>query len=108
MKIWLDDERPAPEGFIHHRSSEEMIRFLRKVAHYDTVLGVDSNFEEFSLDHDLGGDDTGMRVIAYLTDTATWPKMLTIHTMNPVARDNMIRAVNAEAPEWVDIYVIYR
>lgn len=108
MKLWLDDKRPAPEGFIHHRTSEEMIRFMRKVAHFDTVLGIPSTFDEISLDHDLGGDDTGMRVLQHMIDTKTWPKVLTIHTDNPPARENLLRAANAEAPDWVDIYFIYR
>lgn len=108
MKLWLDDERPAPEGFLRFYSSAEMIRFLERVRHYDVVLGVQSNFEEFSLDHDLGGDDTAKPVLAWMTRNSVWPRVVTVHTSNPPARDEMLRAINADAPPEVDIYVIYR
>lgn len=108
MRIWLDDEREAPEGFLRFYSSDKLIQHLRQVTRYDGILGVRSNLEEISLDHDLGGDDTGMKVLQYLVESNTWPKVLTIHTANPPARENMLRAANAEAPSWVDIYVIHR
>jgi hypothetical protein len=64
-------------------------------------------YDEVSLDHDLGGDDTGMKVLEWIIETGFWPKVLTIHTANPPARDQMLRAANAEAPEGVDIFIRY-
>lgn len=43
MKVWLDDERAAPEGCVHVRSPEEAIELLR-------------GGHVLSLDHDLGLD----------------------------------------------------
>jgi hypothetical protein len=45
VKVWLDDQRAAPEGWVHVRTPEEAIRLLRR-----------GEVEELSLDHDLGLD----------------------------------------------------
>src|SRR5512132_2943655 len=45
MKVWLDDERSAPAGWVRVRTPEETIELLRSGA-----------VEELSLDHDLGLD----------------------------------------------------
>jgi hypothetical protein len=45
VKVWLDDEREAPEGWVHVRTPEEAIELLRA-----------GEVEELSLDHDLGLD----------------------------------------------------
>ena len=59
MKVWLDDVREAPEGWIHIRTPEEAIDLLRSGA-----------VEEISLDHDLGifteeGEATGYDVLLW-------------------------------------------
>lgn len=64
------------------------------------------SIEEVSLDHDLGGEDNGMRVLDWMIHENVWPKTLTIHTSNPPARKRMLAAANAEAPDWVQIFVI--
>lgn len=42
MRLWVDDIRPAPEGWVRARSVTEAIRLLATQA-----------FEEVSLDHDI-------------------------------------------------------
>ena len=42
MRVWLDDQRAAPEGWVHVRTPEEAIELLRG-----------GEVEELSLDHDL-------------------------------------------------------
>lgn len=99
MKLWVDDERVAPDGFTWAVTSAVAISDLILAAATGEV------FEEISLDHDLGGEDTGMKVLNYMIEHSIWPKVLTIHTANPPAREQMLRAANAEAPDWVEIYV---
>lgn len=101
MKLWVDDERPAPDGFVRAETSNNAILFL--------AVSANSGFywDEVSLDHDLGGDDTGMKVLDWMIEYKVWPTELTIHTSNPPARKQMLAAANAEAPEWVKISVIY-
>lgn len=99
MRLWVDDERPAPLGFTHWaKTSQEAIAALR-------LMNLTVQVDEVSLDHDLGGDDTGMKVLQHFIDYDNWPDTLTIHTANPPARKRMLAAANAEAPSWVEIYV---
>jgi ABC-type uncharacterized transport system fused permease/ATPase subunit len=60
MKVWLDDLREAPQGWVHVRSPEEAIALLRS-----------GKVEELSLDHDLGlVDQNGREITGY--DVLTW------------------------------------
>lgn len=100
MKLWVDDERPAPDNsWAVARTSHEAISML-------TFMNLTVRVEEVSVDHDLGGDDTGFKVLDHFIRYANWPDVLTIHTSNPPARKRMLAAANAEAPSWVEIYVI--
>lgn len=100
MKLWVDDERPAPdETWVVATFSDEALGLLR------LNLAAKGTLEEVSLDYDLGGDDTGMKVLNWMIESNRWPKSLTIHTANPPGRQNMLRAAGVEAPDWVDIYV---
>lgn len=98
-KLWVDDERPAPDKFFWAKTSAVAVEFLKLMV----TMGVP--MEEVSLDHDLGGDDTGMKVLNWMIENNVWPAVLTIHTANTPARENMLRAANAEAPKSVDIYI---
>ena len=57
MKIWLDDIRKAPEGWLHFYWPEDIYPLLDK-----------NMVTEISLDHDLGDDKrgTGYDIINYL------------------------------------------
>ena len=53
MKVFLDDERKAPEGWVRVRWPEEAIELLQN-----------GQVEEISLDHDLGDDGHAQRYLA--------------------------------------------
>lgn len=82
MKIWLDDLREAPEGYVHIKSVNEAKDFIMQ----------HSDIELLDLDHDLGdfakdGGDA-IELLKWLIETGrTCPVKL--HTMNPVGRQNM-------------------
>lgn len=84
MKIFLDDERKPPDGWVLVRWPEEMITLLQK-----------GNVTEISLDHDLGNDDrgTGYDVILWIEEavatTGFIPPRIHIHTANASARQKM-------------------
>jgi len=104
LKLWVDDERPAPDdSWVHAKTSESAISHLYMAG----VPAIMDDIEEISLDHDLGGDDTGFKVLDWMISWDCWPKELTIHTSNRAARERMLAAANAEAPEWVNISIIY-
>lgn len=114
MKLWVDDLRAMPWDsnvlwHIHAKTSSEAIDWMKSWSCNNADRGrpVGANIEEVSLDHDLGGDDTGFKVLDWMIDHQVWPQVLTIHTSNRPARERMLAAANAEAPEWVNIFVIY-
>jgi hypothetical protein len=100
LRLWVDDERDAPDGFQRAWTSDEAI--LHLLAHAASPIA------EVSLDHDLGGDDTGMKVLDWMITNDVWPAELTIHTANPPARKRMLQAANAEAPAATSISWIIR
>ena len=90
MKIWLDDVRVAPDGYVHCRSVNEAIYVIEKYEQQEKIELVDC-------DHDLGdfainGGD-GIKLLDWLLERGTlYPVKL--HTMNPVGRDNMQRMLD--------------
>lgn len=90
IKVYLDDEREAPEGWIRVYWPEEAIELLKT-----------GNVEELSLDHDLGDDDrgTGYDVILWIEEQVVLhnfnPPKIRIHTANLSARLKMENGVKA-------------
>ena len=94
MRVWLDDERPAPDGWVHVRTPEEAIELLRG-----------GGVEELSLDHDLGLDvgpreRTGYDVLLWLEEEiaagrARPPAVLAVHSGNVGAVKRMEQAIES-------------
>lgn len=90
-RIVIDDERtfdmPISET-LYCRSSNEGI--------HDLILA--DAVDELWLDHDLGGDDTGMKVVDFLCEKAFHGTpiqigMIFVHSQNPVGSDAMVRSL---------------
>jgi len=87
MKMFIDDERfPVYETFVICRSSDEAIKFMEQ-------NGIP---EEISFDHDLGGDDTSIKVInwmenALLDGKVEFPEnfQYSVHSQNPIGAANI-------------------
>jgi hypothetical protein len=80
VRLFVDDLRdPAllgMKGWIVARTSSEAIAILSQ-----------GNVTECSLDHDLGGDDTGYRVVCWMEKNNIWPPNGTCcHSANPVGK----------------------
>jgi hypothetical protein len=113
VRIYLDDVRKAPDGWQRVKTADACIAALK-------CGGVD----ELSLDHDLadehypeasagmyGGngapqydsyrEKTGFAVVEWMIENDVWPSLIILHTMNPVGRDNMRRAIERHAPKGV-------
>lgn len=84
VKVYLDDERIAPDGWHQVRWPDEAIELLK--------TGV---VTELSLDHDLGDDEkgTGYDVILWLEEQVITngfrPPVLSVHSANASARVKM-------------------
>lgn len=90
MKIYLDDERQPPEGWLLVRWPDEVIEHLKS-----------GQVTHISLDHDLGDDarGTGYDVILWLEEAVVKqgfiPPAIQIHTANVSARAKMTAGAHA-------------
>jgi len=90
VKVYLDDERKAPEGWQQARWPNEAIRLLETGA-----------VKEISLDHDLGDDDrgTGYDVILWIEEAVISrgfkPPKIRVHSANSSARQKMEQGIES-------------
>ena len=92
MKVFLDDERVTPEGWVRTYWPDEVIALLKS-----------GEVSEVSLDHDLGDDErgTGYDVILWIEEAVVTrgfvPPKMSVHSANSSARQKMemgIQAIN--------------
>lgn len=101
MKLWVDDVRPAPEGYIWLKSTSETITFI--VNHEEDLDG-NLLIEFIDIDHDSGvyyrhGGDY-INILNWLEETGrNYP--IRIHSMNPVGVENMRRIIRRNG--WKEI-----
>jgi hypothetical protein len=91
MKLWVDDLRPAPDGWAWARTSQEAITIIKDWW---------NEVEIISLDHDLGGNDTGYKVLIFIEYAVAiegypFTPEIRIHTSNPAGREKMEAAVTS-------------
>ncbi len=96
MKIWVDDLRPVPQGYIGTKSVNETIELIEKLEDAGETI------ELLDLDHDLGdyasqGGDA-IKLLDYLAERGTF-YLVAIHTANPVGKANMERVINRYWPK---------
>ena len=84
MKLYLDDAREAPEGWVRVRWPGEAIELLKT-----------GHVTDLSLDHDLGDDErgTGYDVVLWIEEAVATgsfvPPRIVVHSANPPARAKM-------------------
>jgi hypothetical protein len=90
MRVFLDDERPCPDGWVRVHWPEEAISLLET-----------GQVDELSLDHDLGDDErgTGYDVVLWVEEAVALrgfrpPKMF-VHSANSSARQKMEAGIAA-------------
>ena len=86
MKLFVDDQAEpiAAKDIIIAKSSVEAILDL-----------IEGGITRISLDHDLGGEDTGMKVIEWLEEHMEyWPRDgIKVHSMNGPGRQRLELAI---------------
>ena len=95
MKLWIDDVRPAPEGYVWCKSVNEAIKaIIDTEEHAKIPRMIDCNFSItlIDIDHDAGdyAKDGGdyIRFLDWLEETGrNYP--IHIHSMNVVGVQNM-------------------
>lgn len=112
MRLWVDDVRPAPEGYIrcyNVNDAKECIA-LRELAngikwtYSDGTTEIIRPFELIDLDHDAGeyADRGGdyIKLLDWLEETGrNYP--IHIHSMNPVGVQNMRAIIRKNG--WIEI-----
>lgn len=89
MRIYLDDERKTPKGWVRAFWPQEVIQLLKT-----------KNVTEISLDHDLGNDErgTGYHVILWIEEAVFnngfIPPDIKVHSANSSARIKMEAGIN--------------
>jgi len=93
MLLYLDDVRPAPEGWTLARTAEEAISLIRG----GSVVMI-------SFDHDLGTELTGYSVSKVIEEGAfrgtIAPMTWGVHSANSVGRADIVRAMNSAERFW--------
>ncbi len=90
MRVYLDDEREAPEGWHQVRWPDEAIALLKQ-----------GGVTEISLDHDLGDDErgTGYDVVLWIEEAVATqgfrPPNMSVHSANTSARTKMEAGIAA-------------
>jgi len=90
MRVFLDDERSTPEGWVRAFWPDEVIDLLES-----------GEVTHLSLDHDLGDDErgTGYDVVLWIEDAVALrgfaPPILTVHSANSSARLKMLAGIGA-------------
>ena len=98
MRLWIDDTRPAPEGYARAYSVRQAIAFILGNEDYGTP------YELIDLDHDAGdyaqyGGDY-IKLLDWLEETGrNYP--IRIHSMNPVGVENMRRIIQRNG--WTEV-----
>lgn len=92
MKLWIDDVRPAPDGYIWAKSVNDAKKNIIAVEVYHKkdpveLIDIDHDAGDFACD---GGDY--IKFLDWLEDTSrNYP--IRIHSQNPVGVENMRRII---------------
>jgi hypothetical protein len=90
MRVFLDDERVTPEGWVRVYWPADAIRLLES-----------GQVVELSLDHDLGDDErgTGYDVVLWIEEAVATrgfkPPKISVHSANSSARDKMLAGIRS-------------
>ena len=130
MKLWIDDVRPAPDGYVWCKSVNETITSIKLIdemlldlngqldRHYsyhpvrqesrirEIQLAINNTeIELIDIDHDAGdfahlGGDY-IKLLDWLEETGrNYP--IRIHSMNPVGRENMRAIIRRNG--WTEVF----
>jgi len=107
MKLWVDDVRPAPEGYIWCKSVNQAKEAIKYCDFMNNSMNLEGKYSVaiIDIDHDAGdfASDGGdyIKLLDWLEETGrNYP--IKIHSMNPVGRENMRAIIKRNG--WKEIY----
>ena len=96
LKLWVDDERPMPEGFdLHVENADDAIQIVST-----------GKVSMISLDHDLGEKENGdgYEVAKFIEEAAYMgilnPMEMRVHSANPVGRKRIEMSIEKCNKYW--------
>ena len=95
MKLWIDDVRTPPDGYLWCKSVNEAIDTISKTDDI-SLIDIDHDAGDYSCD---GGDY--IRVLDYL-EMRGYSYPIRIHSMNPVGVMNMRAIIRKN--NWVEVF----
>lgn len=98
LKIWVDDVRPAPSGYMWVKSVNEFVSVVEH-AGLESVEVVDIDHDAGDFYHD-GGDY--IRILDYLEFLGAKDIQVRIHSANPVGVANMRRIIRKNG--WTELF----
>lgn len=108
MKLWVDDIRPAPEGYKWCHSVYRVLKEIQlreyEIKEFGDIEDIEP-IELIDLDHDAGdyymyGGDY-IKILDWLEKTGrNYP--IRIHSMNPVGVENMRRIIRRNG--WKEVF----
>ena len=87
MKIWLDDIRPAPEGYVWCKSVNIAKRTIESAEEPIVLIDCDYDLGDYAYD---GGN--GIKLLDWMVENERFYP-IRLHTTNPVGRENMLRMI---------------
>lgn len=105
INIWLDDIRPAPDGFIWVKNVAELTNFYNKC-----VLDTKQKINIISLDNDLGeGMPEGYKFLDYIEPRVILagdplPAEIRVHSANPITQLFIPYDCLEEHPNFIKTY----
>jgi hypothetical protein len=100
VRLWIDDERPAPATFTHIASSS-----WAAVAVLAEFQSTGQDVALISFDHDLGWrpgtageDDTSRPVLEWIRAEGFWPQEIRVHSANLDGHEWLVAAAVEWAP----------
>lgn len=119
MKLWIDDVRPAPEGWTWVKSFDEAVETFQANAVSDASFDHDLGFvlpeANCNFDVDLivadkpydGNLPTGYDLIKWVVENDKWPETCAVHSMNPTGFRNICSVIERYGPYTYREAIIY-
>ena len=101
MKIWVDDIRTPPEGWVWWQTSTQALNGLGQLRYGEQGILVP---ELMSLDHDLGEGDTTRPIVIWMIENEFWPVEVRVHSQNPVGRHWLESMIDRYKPRQKNTY----
>lgn len=105
MKLWVDDVRPAPDGYVRCKSVKEAKNAIIESEQFSVWYDTSFYITLIDIDHDAGdyANDGGdyIKLLDWLEETGrNYP--IRIHSQNPVGVENMRRIIQRN--NWKEVF----